>query len=436
MDSKKIRRVLFIAYYFPPLGMGGVQRSLKFVKYLPEFYWEPIVLTVTDVAYYAKDYTLLREIEERKIYRTNSFDPLRIFRKIIERRGSEHTSQREISFWHRMNRIFTPLFFLPDTKILWIPHAFKKAMEIIKKERIDLIFTTSPPHSVHLLGIMLKKTTNLPWVADFRDNWLTEEYEKMPTPIHKFLNKKMVLNVITKADRIITISNPIAEYFREISDKKKSSIVTIPNGYDMEDFKNVKPICCDRFTITYCGTLNHTRTPERLFEGIYRAIARDSNIKAKICLRIVGTIFGIDINRMIDKYGLRDVIQIIGYVNHHKSIEYLVGSDMAVLLISSDSSRAVVTGKIYEYLASGRPILAIVPQGEAERLVIENSRGTVVHPDDTDSICSEILRYFNLWQKGRLRNPVSRWKGIKIYERRRLTGIAAEVFDGAVKMCD
>ncbi|KPL02135.1 MAG: hypothetical protein AMJ73_09210, partial [candidate division Zixibacteria bacterium SM1_73] len=204
----KERKVLLITYYFPPMGMGGVQRTSKFAKYLPGFGWTPFVLTVKDVHYWAEDPSLLEELPpEVKVIRTGSFDPLRIsfklkslFKKRKQRNKyvKESTAQRsKLSSW----------LFFPDSKIGWVPFALLSGLNLIRKERIDLIFTTSPPPSLHLVGYLLKLLTGKPWVVDFRDPWTGYKFEIFPTRLHLFLKNQLVRLIIKNADRIIS-ANP------------------------------------------------------------------------------------------------------------------------------------------------------------------------------------------------------------------------------------
>ncbi|MCJ7812544.1 glycosyltransferase [bacterium] len=433
-----MKKVLFITYYFPPMGMAGVQRAVKFVKYLPEFGWEPIVLTVKDVSYRAYDHSLLNEISGTTIYRTNSFDPLRIgwkmscmFKKDLERNTSVHF----LRFSHLINRHLFPWIFIPDTKVPWIPCALKKADQILQNHHIDLIFTTSPPHSAHLIGLSLKKKREIPWLADFRDNWKTEQFERGPTVFHRKLDRWVANRVISEADKVIAVTHSITRDLAQRSLRNQRDFFTIPNGFDQAEFDTTKPSVSDpkKWTITYCGSLYPKRNPERFLQSVANAIHDRPDIKKKLHIRFAGTVFEIDFKRMIDQYGLKELIHVAGYVSHQGSIRYLMGSDCLLLLIAKDESKDKATGKIYEYLASGKPILALIPKGEAEKLIIKHARGVVVPPDDVNGIKAQIIRAFDLWKRNDLKITVPRWQGIEQYSRRNQTKVLADIFNQCIK---
>ncbi len=432
-----MRKLLFIAYYFPPMGMAGVQRSTKFVKYLPEFGWEPIVLTVKDVSYYAHDPSLLNEVSETIIIRTESLDPLRIKRRISSPAKKErklHTPVRRSSISHLVNRHLFSWIFLPDTKVPWVPIAIREANRILQQHPVDLVFTTSPPHSAHLIGLSLKKKRGISWVADFRDNWKTERFERGPTMIHRRLDRRMASRVVRKADKIITVTHPISTDLAELSHRDQADFITIPNGYDQTDFDHSDQInpYPQKWTITYCGSLYPKRDPERFLQAVSLAIQDRPEIKEQINIRFAGTVFEIDLKGMIERYSLREVVRFAGYVSHQENVRYLMTSDCLLLLIAKDESQSVSTGKIYEYIASGKPILALIPEGEAEKLIIKHARGVVIPPGDVRGIKAQIIRAFDLWKRKDLKITVPRWRGIEPYSRRNQTEVLAGIFNRLV----
>jgi len=430
-----MKRVLVIAYYFPPMGMGGVQRTMKFARYLPEFEWDPIILTVKDVLYHARDESLLEEIRERKVIRTESLDPQRICWKLM--RGEKKSAvtrsrQKRPSILEKINRNLLTWFLIPDPKVLWLPHVIFRAKRLIRSMDVDLVFTTSPPQSVHLAGLRLRKRTGLPWVADFRDNWLTKRYEDVPTSIHRRLNDRLVRRVVREADRIITVSQPTTGDLIQRSGRNDEHFSTLLNGFDRTDFEGIESRPRERFTITYSGALDPVRNPEVFLKGVARAVGTREEIRGKIRIRFVGSVYGIDLERMIHRNRLGDIVEVAGYVSHRKSIETLMSSDLLVLLVSEASGSDLIPGKIFEYLASGKPILAIVPRGEAATLILKHARGVVVPPEDEETIARHILRSFALWERGDLKVTVPRWDGMNEYERRFQTGVLAKIFDRVV----
>lgn len=430
-----MKKVLVISYYFPPMGMGGVQRTLKFAKYLPRFGWTPTVLTVKEVAYDAYDATLLKEAAGLPVIRTGSLDPLRLRWKWDRRsriRGDDPGGHPRSQKLERMNRRLIPWFFLPDSKLLWLPFAFTQAIRLLRSEPFDLIFTTSPPHSAHLLGARLKRAAGLPWVADFRDDWLGASPDTLPTSFHRWMNTKTAVRTIRQADRLIGVSRPITERMLEATGRNSRDFFTIFNGYDRDDFEGIKATRSDRFRIVYTGTLSPVLNPEPFFRGVARAIADHPDVRSVLSIRLFGAAVGIDLKSMLRAYDLESVTEIAGYRPHTECIRELIRSDMLLFILPGSMDEGMVTGKIFEYLAAGKPILALTPKGEAERLIIEHARGVVVPPENVEIIANQILRAYTLWKRRDLRLTVTRWEGIEDYERRQLTRDLAGVFQTLV----
>ena len=427
-----MKRVLIISYYFPPMGAGGVQRTLKFVRYLPDFGWEPIVLTVKDVLYHARDESLLEEVKDRTIIRTESFDPQRLVQRWRRKTDTQPSRERRFPFLEILNRSFLPWLLVPDSKILWVPYAVREARRLADSRGIDVVFTTSPPQSVHLAGLGLKRGTGLPWIADFRDNWRTKQYERTPTPIHKRSNDRQVGRVVRAADRIITVSVPITEDLIRRSGRSETHFSTLLNGYDSVDFSGIQPRSQDRFTMTYCGALDPVRNPDVFLLGVELALRDRPDLRKKLRIHLVGSVYGIDLDGMIRHYDLNDVVQVVGYVSHQHCIEMMMDSDLLLLMVSEKTGSDLVTGKIFEYLAAGKPILALVPGGEAEKLILKYARGSVVPPDDAAGVAAQVLRAFTLWERGDLKLSIPPWKGIEQYERRAQTETLARIFDDVV----
>ena len=430
-----MKRVLIVAYYFPPMGLAGVQRSVKFVKYLPEFGWEPVVLTVRDVLYYASDKSLLDEIEHCKIIRTGSLDPLRTFRNIAKPKSSIKCASfecRTLSFMQKLNSLVSSWFFVPDTKLPWIPFAVAKAVKYIKKQKIDLIFTTSPPHSSHLTGLILKSCLGLPWIADFRENWMFETYERQPTVLHRELNRWMLKSVLKGADKVIAVSDSYTSDLKKRSNRVDNDFITIFNGYDIDDFTGFTVRSQDKFTISYCGTLSQIRNPEVFLRGAAHALKKRPDMKSRFLIRLIGSEYGISIRKIIHNIGLEKNVEVTGYVSHKKCIQFLMDSDMLLLFISGDSSPGMVAGKVFEYLASGKPVFAAIPLGESEEILQKHSKCLIIDPDDENGMAAGIVLWYDLWKQDKLKSDFPRWQKIKCYDRKIQTQILAKVFDDAI----
>jgi glycosyltransferase involved in cell wall biosynthesis len=304
-------------------------------------------------------------------------------------------------------------------------------MQIIRSYRPHVIFTTSPPHSVHLAGLLLKKHTHIPWIADFRENWLAEEYEDQPTLYHRHLNQWMLRQVINKADRILSVSQHITNDLRIQSHKAPDHFITLYNGYDSTDFEIPLPKKRSKFTMTYCGTMSPIRSPETFLNAMRNLFDKQPDLKDKIEIRFVGSCIGLNIVEMIHRFGLEETVCWKGYVTHRDSIQYLMDSDLILLFISPNSSPGMITGKLFEYLASGKPILAAIPAGEAEELILRYHRGRIVDPEDEQCMADTIFKMYTDWKKGSLQE-VSSTKDVSIFDRRELTKKLSQVFNRVI----
>jgi glycosyltransferase involved in cell wall biosynthesis len=434
---RKQKKVLIISYYFPPMGMGGVQRATKFAKYLPTFGWNPFVLTVKDVEYLAKDTSLLEDLSPKvKVIRTGSFDPLRIsyiLKNFFKRRSQKGKSTQEKRV--ERSKLLSWLFF-PDSKIGWIPFAFLTGLNLVKKERIDLIFTSSPPPSLHLVGYLLKLLTGKPWVADFRDPWIGFHYEDYPTPFHRWLKNGLVKLITRNADGIVSVNQKITQNFFSSYPFIKN-VKTIPNGYDESDFNLPSSVRTDLkmqnshlFVIAYLGTFSPDHDPEPFLSALKSLLEERKVPQGKIKFIHIGLGMGIDFDLLIKKYDLSGVVEKRGYLPHKESLIHLQEASL-LLLTTSQTPKAemISTSKLFEYIPLKKPVLAIVPpKGAAAFVVSSLNLGRVVSPLDPVEIKQALLSFFSDWEKGRWSLNVDGEK-IKTFSRRFLTSRLASMFD-------
>jgi glycosyltransferase involved in cell wall biosynthesis len=430
----KEKKVLIIAYYFPPMGMGGVQRAAKFAKYLSSFGWKPFVLTVKEVEYLAKDPSLLEDLPpEVRVIRTESFDPLRIsfiLKKFFKKRRQKDKSIKRSTI--KKSKLSSWLFF-PDSKIGWLPFALLSGLKIIRKERIDLIFTTSPPPSLHLVGYFLKLLTGKPWIADFRDPWIGFHYEDYPTPFHLWLKNRLVGLITQNAKAVVSINEKISQRLFSLYPFIKN-IETIPNGYDESDFNLPPTVKTDSFIISYLGTFSPDHNPEPFLLGLRSLLDEKRTLKEKIKLKHIGLCMGIDLDGMIKKYDLSGVVERRRYLPHKEALAQL--QDASILLLTTSSSpeaEMISTSKLFEYIPLKKPILAIVPpKGAAACVVSSLNLGKVVSPIDPVGIKQGLLSFFSDWEKDNLRLNVDEEK-TKIYSREFITSCLASLFDEVIK---
>jgi hypothetical protein len=422
------KKVLIIAYYFPPLGMGGVQRTAKFVKYLPQFGWKPYVLTVKDVEYMAKDDSLLDEIpHQAQIIRTGSFDPLRIL--FLAKKVVGKTREREAAANSAgKSRGFSWLFF-PDNKVGWIPFAVRKAISLCRRETIDLIFSSSPPPSAHLAAYLVRRATGIPWVADFRDPWIGYKLEKPPTPLHLFFKRRLEKTIVSRAGRVVMANPAILAELRS-AHPLTNTIRLIDQGYDEEDFQELVPTKSEIFTIGYLGTFSPDCNPEPFFQVMKDLTDRNLIPKDKIRLLHVGGSMHLDAKRLATEYGLSEILETKGYLPHRQALAQMAKTSV-LLLITSDDPR-VFPAKVFEYLRLGKPILGIVPEESqiAKSLQAVNAR-RVVSIDDAEGIKQALLGCYDEFKNGKMRFDVPD-DSVKRFERKVLTGRLASLFDEVV----
>jgi glycosyltransferase involved in cell wall biosynthesis len=410
--------VLIITYYWPPSGGAGVQRWLKFAKYLPEFGWDPIILTVNQeyAAYPVTDNSLIDDLPPSvKVYTTPATDYFNIYKKDKSRIPSAgFANSVDNTFKGKLLRFVRGNFFLPDPRRGWNKYAFKKACELIEKERIRHVITTSPPHSTQLIGLKIKKRyPALKWIADLRDPWTDIYYYKQfyPTVISKAIDLRFEKRVLQRADKIITVGESLKKLFSAKASgvEKKTEVIT--NGYDESDFKEVPKDIPNRFTITYVGTLSDIYP----IEGLIPALKNLQASGKDFILRFVGTVSEKTKKLLLSEIP-QNCLEFLPYVIHSEAIKYMMGSSLLVLIIPlHQSNKSIITGKIFEYLASRKPIICLGPiEGDAAEIIASCKAGKTFAYYDTVNISEFVTNS--------CRQPeVSDEKAIKNFSRLNLT---------------
>ena len=388
-----MKKVLIITYYWPPSGGAGVQRWLKFVKYLPSEGIEPIVLTVDPhfAAYPVIDKSFGKDIQsELKVYRTQATDYYKFY-SIFQKgkkapQGGIPSVQK--SFKSKLSLALRNHLFVPDPRIGWNKYAFKKAEDIIRAEGVEIVITTSPPHSTQLIGVALKKKyPNLKWIADLRDPWTDIYYYKDLN--HSIWsdkqNRKKEKLVLQTADEIVVVSKGLKELFRnkgvEIQPEK---IHVVSNGYDHDDFALLSKATLKKSTISYVGTINDSYDISGFLKGL-RKLSFEN--KGQISFQFVGQLSA-DVEFEIKNSGLNSILQNKGYVEHAKAVEFIFSSDVLLLVIPKvEGNKGILTGKLFEYIATGNPILCIGPKdGDASKVISEGGFGECFDYSDSEGI--------------------------------------------------
>ena len=423
-----MRTVLILAYYFPPMGLGGVQRPLKFSKYLPQFGWRPIVATVKDVSYYSQDTTLLEELpEEVVVSRSGSLDPLRLAYCLGKRNIA-------IGGPRSKGKSFARLILFPDNQIGWVPFAVTRALRLIRKYPVDAILTTSPPASSHLAGYLIHRLTGLPWVIDFRDAWTGGEFDQAPSNAHRWLACTLQQHFIHRATHVIAVSQDIVDGLTDTL-PGAPPVTVIPNGYDSADFAfPVGRAPANKFILTYCGALNAARNPEPLFQALHRMTAQQADLADLLEVRLIGEDLGLSVETLIRKYKIQHLVTHFGYLTHEKAVTQILAANALVMFITSESHlvKGVPTGKIYEYLASGKPILAIAPDGTASDLIKRYDRGQTVPPNDVQQIALVLETWIKQYEAGDLPEYPVDDEAIRPFSRFQLTDQLAQILNHVV----
>lgn len=399
------KKVLVIAYYFPPMGLSGVQRTLKFVKYLPEFGWKPLVLTTDSGSYYAYDETLMAELESRDIS---------IFR--TDDKSSKPTSYPS-TFTQKVGRLVSGMFLQPDSKIFWKKKALALGSQIIEDEKPDVIFSTAPPFTSHLVAAELADKYNIPLVLDYRDQWFGNPFNVMPTMFHKHYNKKLESDVLYKSSKIVVISREQKErLLKNYKLLKHNDISIVSHGYDNEDFENIVPKKKDnQFVITHSGLFQDNRNPRPFFEAFKKFLDLHPENRANIKLKLVGLMRKNHLKK-IKRLKLEDNIILTGNVSHSEAVDHIMQSDVLWILQNDDVR---TPGKLYEYFGTKKPILATMPKSYMRELAVSSGIALTAEPDDKDDILKAISTYYELWSKNSL--PKGTNEFINAFDRHKLT---------------
>jgi len=416
------RKVLIIAYYFPPMGLSGVQRTAKFAKYLPKYGWNPTVLTVSPAGYYAFDDTLLAEVQQVgvEIVRTPSLDANRLFKR---RKTVKMPSER----LRKILQFCGDSVLIPDTKIGWKSGAVKAAAQLLEREQFDLLFATAPPQTDFLIGAALKKRFKLPLVVDYRDAWLDYPFKYFPTPAHRMVHKHLEKRVLKAADRVIVTHRRVKEsLLRRYPTLNYHEVTILSQGYDPEDFGHdgqPRTGRTGRMRITHSGTFYADRSPRVLLRALASVLREYPKLRGRIELNLVGTVRDED-RAQVRKLNLQESVTFQGYLSHRESIQQLLTSDVLWFVLDNDFQ---TPGKLYEYFGARRPILASVVDGYTRQLIQESGASVCLPLKDQEAHRAAILDLFSRFEQQRLPQPHEGFA--ERFDRLRLTGELAKQFE-------
>ncbi|MGE5364582.1 MAG: glycosyltransferase [Bacteroidota bacterium] len=410
-------KVLVISYYYPPMGLSGVQRTLKFVKYMSKFNWEPTVITTGSTGYFAHDLSLLKESEDAgiRVIRTEAGDPYSL---LANRKTMKMPPEFLRKFLSRMSKTL----FIPDNKISWSEKAYLKAKELMETEKFDIIYVSIPPFSAFNVAARLSRETDVALFVDYRDLWTGNQFAFNLTPYHKHLHKKMEYADLKVADKIIVVNRKIKEkLLKTFKFLTFEDIVILPHGFDSEDFEEARPIpkLNNKMRITYAGMFYEFITPKYFLKAFKKLVQERPDVAENIELHFLGHLRKENI-KLVNKLGLQSYVTDYGYLPHKESIRRIISSDVLWVMIGNHPSAETITpGKLFEYFGAKKPVIACVPEGASRTAAQEYGAAFITDPDDIDQIKNTILQVHRLYKSGHL--PVPNDEFIEKHKRDTLT---------------
>lgn len=427
--STPTKKILIITYYWPPAGGPGVQRWLKFAKYLPNFGYSPIIYTPENPSYPLLDESLIDDVPKGiKVVKRKIWEPYHIAEKLSKKNkkykggqfdiGKNQSWKSRLSIWIRGN------FFIPDARVFWVKPSVKYLKKYIREEGIDTVITTGPPHSMHLIGLRLKENQpHLKWIADFRDPWTEISYYKH-LKLSRYADKKhkrLELAVFRKADLTLATSYTDAQHFSE----KGARAICITNGFDEEQTTDLQK--GEKFCLSYVGVLEQLRNPEVLWEALAELAASNEDFKRDFLMKFVGRVDE-KISAQIENTILKDNVLYLGYQSHSIAVGEMMGSDVLLLTnFPEEASRGIIPGKIFEYIATGNKVISFgVKDADVSTILKETSAGEHFLYDEKDRVKDYILSLYRLWKDG---NLLRNTNTISQFSRERLTQKLVETIE-------
>ncbi|MBI4473848.1 MAG: glycosyltransferase [Acidobacteria bacterium] len=412
--------VLLIAPAYPPANLVGSERIIKFEKYLPQSGFNTCVLTTRSLRNLLSDKT-------KHVYR--AFDPGMLYRRIArhplpERGIAERT--------HPGFRDWISWFAIPDGHITWLPGALLVGLKAVRLEKVDIIWSSSLPETAHLVAAMLAAVTRKPWVADFRDGWVFESVKPKlrRKSLRRSLEERLERLVVSRADAVVSVSEPITQYFQAAYPQFRQKCFTLSNGFDADDWNDIKPVARDlnRFRIVHTGAFTKSRATNDPRPFFHALASLDLDVRQNIEVLLIGDLTEQE-KQCLAALGLEETVRIVGWVTKSDSLAYQLSADLLLLLAGTDKS--VATSKLYEYLYARRPILAMsAPDTAAAAIIRETGAGVLVDPLDSNAIAKCLVEFYDRWKRG---EPLSHATNIEHYSRKCLTGKLAALLKHVIE---
>lgn len=436
-----MKKVLVLTYYWPPSGGAGVQRWLKFVKYMREFGWEPIVYTAQNGEMPVVDESLLNEIPKGiEVIKKPIWEPYSIYKKFIGRKedykinASFLNENKKAGFTEKISVWIRGNFFIPDARKFWIKPSIRFLSNYVIKNNINVVISSGPPHSMHMIALGLKsKYPKIKWLADFRDPWTNIDfYDKlMLSSLADTKHKRLEKNVLQEADIVVSVGNSMSEEFKEIVKQdgfnRLEKFKVITNGFDTDDLNSNNCIKDIKFSLAHIGTLVKDRNPLILWKVLSQLVNTNPKFAQELEIKLVGKV-DYFVMEQINFYGLKPYLTKIDYLPHNLVIEEQKKSHVLLLLVNNTkNAKGILTGKIFEYLAANVPILAIGPtDGDLSIILKKTATGLISDFNDENLLKQHILKLFD----GYTIEPNK--EEIKKYSRKNLTKELCHLLDSLV----
>lgn len=430
-----MRKVLIITYYWPPSGGSGVQRWLKFAKYLPQYGWQPVIYTPENPDFAIEDSSLLQDVvPETEVLKTRIWEPYEIYKALTGKKGQKinvayAAKGKKSGLMHKIALALRGNLLIPDPRCFWIRPSVQFLSSYLKEHPVDAVITTGPPHSMHIIGQKLHKKFQLPWIADFRDPWTNIDFYKELnlTKLADKIHHAKEQQIISQADCVVSVTPTWCDEFASKNPKK---IALVHNGYDEADVAGHGVVIDEEFSLVHIGSINAARNPNVLWTALRELVAENAEMASRIKIKLVGNIEEV-VYADIAAHNLEAYVETVGYLSHKDAVAFQQKAQILLLLINNTpNANGILTGKLYEYMASGRPTLAIGPTGsDIARVLQETGSGCIVGFDDVAGMKQMLLEQFRKYKDGTLTSSAS---GYEKYSRRAQCGVMAGILDDIV----
>ena len=400
------KRVLIITYYWPPAGGSGVQRWVKFAKYLRDYGWEPIIYTPANADYALVDQSLSEELpSDLEVIKQPIWEPYALAQLFSRNKGKQRAGfledSKQLSYFQRKLLWIRANWFIPDARKFWVKRSTRFLNKYLKEQAVDAIVTNGPPHSMHLIGLGLKRKLNIKWLADFRDPWTSIDYLHHLPLTQRSIQKHARLEqaVLRTADQVTVVSNTMKEEFEAYTDK----LTVIMNGHDLSSTRQDPTTLDTTFSLVHVGLMNMDRNPIRLWRILGELCKQDTLFNEKLRIKLIGEVSAA-VLQSLKEAGIHDCCEFVGYLPHGEVHHFQRKAQVLLLAVNNvPSAKGIVTGKVFEYMAAHRPILAIGPEdGDLARLLRESKSGSIFGFSEEEDLKAHIIKLFDRYQEGKL----------------------------------